>query len=88
MTVRVVRVASSLPLQKLLYYNFYYACCFGVVELALTIFKLRWLVSSTETTYTLAVLVPAWCVLEALRLRLGYVGNLMEKVRCWFGDVV
>jgi hypothetical protein len=84
MPLRVARVAASLSLQQLLYYNAFYSLAYGAAHIVLCVWKVAILHVPTEDVERLIVLpvfVPLWSVIEALRLRLGYVGNLSEKVR-------
>jgi transmembrane protein 17 len=73
-------VVASLALQKLLYFNAFYAAAFAVAHIALCIYKLVFIRTSTLTRFALPVIVALWCACELLRLRLGYHGNLREKV--------
>jgi transmembrane protein 17 len=78
--LRVARVASSLPLQKLLYYNYYYALAFGLSHIFFVVWKSLSLRLEPADAIALPVLVALWILFETLRLRLGYSGNLTEKV--------
>lgn len=73
-------VGSSLPLQKLLYFNLLYSPFFGAAHIALLVYKLYYLTAGRIATYILPVAVVVWCLVEIARLRLGYFGNLREKV--------
>jgi len=76
-------VVSSLPLQKLLYFNVQYSIVYWVAQVALVVYKLAFLDVKDVTRYGTPAIVFAWTVAEIVRLRLGYVGNLREKVRPW-----
>lgn len=80
--LRAVPVHSSLGLQKLLYFNAWHSLVFGGVQVALCAYKLGWLGVSRDARIYLPVLVSVWAAVEALRLWLGYAGNLGEKARC------
>ena len=92
MAIRIVRVASSLPLQKLLHFNMLYAFCFGATQIALSIYKIFYLGGiATSKTFSLntppeamrfipLILIFIWIIIEILRLRIGYLGNLQERV--------
>jgi hypothetical protein len=73
-------VASSLQLQKLLYFNFYYSLAYWAAQVALVVYKLAFLDVKEVTRYGTPAIVFAWTVCEIVRLRLGYLGNLREKV--------
>ncbi len=85
--LRVVRVSSSLPLQKLLYYNFHYAVALSVTLVGIVVWQAVRAAAGARggTAFPASIVAPAltaaWIVLEALRLRLGYSGNLTERVR-------
>ena len=80
-SLRVIRVYSSLPLQRLLFFNSYLSVPYGAAQIAQLLFKLQWLGVSAPARIYIAVLVPAWCLIEMLRLWLGFAGNLREHVR-------
>lgn len=72
--------SSSLHLQKLLYFGAVYAPAFGAAHVGLCAYKLTALSMSAPTRGgLLPALVVLWAVVEAARLRLGYVGNLRER---------
>lgn len=73
-------VGSSLALQKLLYFNLFYSPAFGAAHIALLVYKTVYLTASRITSFVLPVIVVVWCLLEIARLRLGYFGNLRERV--------
>lgn len=83
MALRVVPIVSDLQLQKCLYFSIWSGLWFGAVEIALCIFKLTQLDVSRrrEDGVILPILVGLWSVLELFRIRLGYIGNLGERVR-------
>jgi transmembrane protein 17 len=82
MALRVVRVASSLPLQRFLNYSSYYAWAFGATAIAQAVWKTAALDASSRGVAAILppALAAAWIALEAARLRLGFVGNLQERV--------
>lgn len=79
--MKAINVVSSLPLQKLLYFNFFYAFVFAVAHVAMCVFKIVYMPSNLTTRIVLPILVSLWALVEIARLRLGYNGNLHEKVR-------
>ncbi|KAH1180133.1 hypothetical protein KIL84_008969 [Mauremys mutica] len=71
-------VLSSLPLQMLLFFNVFYFPCWGLSEGIMLALKYGLL-----PCYYQFLLVAAFLILalaEGLRLYLGYIGNLQEKV--------
>lgn len=80
-SLRVIRVYSDLSLQRALFFNFYLSFAYGAAQLAQLLCKLIWLDVSWYADIYIAVLVPSWIVIEALRLWLGFSGNLRELVR-------
>uniref|UniRef100_A0A8D2KYD7 Transmembrane protein 17 n=1 Tax=Varanus komodoensis TaxID=61221 RepID=A0A8D2KYD7_VARKO len=71
-------VLSSLPLQVMLYFNAFYVPFWGLSEGVMLELKYNLL-----PAYYQFLLVAAYLTLvlaEALRLYLGYIGNLQEKV--------
>jgi len=82
------RIASSLLLQQLLYYNCWFSPCWGVAVLVSYLVKFEngtlkdKLNDNATTEDELAVILGSvWLLIEPIRLRLGYTGNLKEKVR-------
>ena len=73
-------VHSSLPLQKALYYNAYYAPVYVLANVAITAYKLGSLECSSVARIALPLCVIIFTVTEAVRLQLGYAGNLRERV--------
>lgn len=80
MHLRAVPLASSLPLQKLLFFNFYYSILFGAVHVAMMSYKIAYLQLDTAGLYAAPAILTVWALCEIARLRLGYAGNLKEKV--------
>lgn len=78
--LRVVRVSSSLQLQKLLFYNFYFSIAYGACHLSSMAYKLIHFDGLAENIVILPGGIGAWIVLECARLRLAYLGNLNEQV--------
>lgn len=74
------QVASSTTLQMLLYFNTMYALVFGFVHVSL----FAWKASIWEPPLVCALVTPmsfwVWALIEAIRLGLGYFGNLAERV--------
>jgi len=73
-------IASSLPLQMLLYFNVQYSIFWGLMTLALMVFKESYLEVNTAYRVLSPLLLSIWFMVEPLRLYFGYVGNLQEKV--------
>ena len=79
--LRVVRVASSLPLQKLLYFNALFSLAFGASHAASAAWKvLHARLASPLSALVLPLTVIVWAALEAVRLRYAFQGNLHEQV--------
>lgn len=78
--LRADAVLSSLQLQKLLYFNFYFSPVFAAAHVALCVYKTMYLSPTLYTSFILPLVVAIWGLCEIPRLRLGYVGNLREKV--------
>ena len=78
--LRVVRVSSSLELQKLLYYNFYFSIAYGACHISSMAYKLLYFDGMSENFAILPGGIGAWIILECARLRLAYLGNLNEQV--------
>ena len=79
--------ARSLFLQQLLYYNCWFAPCWGVAVFCSYLVKFEKgtlkdkLNDNATTEDELAVILGSvWLLMEPIRLRLGYTGNLKEKV--------
>ena len=80
-TLRVVRVASSLPLQKLLYFNALFSLAFGACHATSAAWKvLHAQLASPLSVLVLPLTVLVWAALEVVRLRYAYLGNLHEQV--------
>ena len=74
---------SSLPLQRLLLFNLCSSGVYLACEVSLTTAKLLRGAPPpppAPAPYALPALLCAWAALEALRLWLGYAGNLRERV--------
>jgi transmembrane protein 17 len=80
MALRVVSVASSMPLQKLLHFNSFYAFAYGASHIALSVWKGTQLQLGEPARIAQPILAAVWILVEILRLRLGYSGNLGGKV--------
>jgi transmembrane protein 17 len=80
MHLKAINVVSSLVLQKILYFNGYYDLVFGLIHLALSVYKIVYVPSSVANKIIPPVLTAIWFLIEVTRLRLGYSGNLTEKV--------
>ena len=78
------QVAASTPLQMTLYFSVPY----GMVYAGLSIYLYLWKASIWEVPLVVAVVSPmiftVWALLEPIRLLLGYIGNLRERV-AWLG---
>jgi len=78
------QVAASMPLQMTLYFSVPYA----LVWAALNQFLFYWKSQVWDLPLVVAVVSPmifwVWALLEPIRLLLGYVGNLRERV-AWLG---
>ncbi|XP_072408522.1 transmembrane protein 17B-like isoform X1 [Chiloscyllium punctatum] len=70
--------ATSLPLQICLYFNLYFFPFWWVCEVI--ILELKYQVLSTYYRIVLCVLLILISLVEVIRLYLGYIGNLQEKV--------
>ncbi|EKX33113.1 hypothetical protein GUITHDRAFT_98434 [Guillardia theta CCMP2712] len=74
------QIASSLPLQMLLYFNVFYSIFWGALTLALMLFKENYLIVNQAYKVLSPLVLSVWFLLEPVRLYLGFVGNLQEKV--------
>ena len=78
------QVAASTPLQMALYFNIAYAIVFAGINQALFF----WKSTVWDLPLVVAVVSPmsfwVWALLEPIRLLLGYIGNLRERV-AWLG---
>uniref|UniRef100_A0A6T8KGF0 Transmembrane protein 17 n=1 Tax=Hemiselmis andersenii TaxID=464988 RepID=A0A6T8KGF0_HEMAN len=79
-TLTNTTVASSLPLQMLLYFNIHYSIFWTFLTLAIMIYKDTYLGVNSAYRILSPLLLSVWCLVEPLRLYFGYVGNLQEKV--------
>lgn len=74
------QVASSTTLQMLLYFNVLYALVFGILYQLLA----AWKASVWQPPLVVELVTPmsfwVWAFIEAIRLALGYFGNLAERV--------
>ena len=70
---------SSLALQKALYFNSVYAPAFGLAHMGLAVYKIAWLQADVARA-ALPLCLVVWTLSEVVRLRLGYAGNLRERV--------
>ncbi len=74
------QVASSTPMQMLLFFNMFGS----ILWLLAWVFLFQWKVYIWEPPLPVAILTPtifvAWAIIEPIRLALGYVGNLTERV--------
>lgn len=80
LTITNTEIASSLPLQMLLYFNVQYSLFWGLITLSLMVFKENYLEVNTAYRVLSPLLLSVWFMVEPLRLFFGYVGNLQEKV--------
>ena len=78
--LRVLRVSSSLPLQKLLYFNALFSLAFAAAHAATVAFKLQRLALQPMSQALLPAALGVWAAVELARLWLGYRGNLGEQV--------
>ncbi len=79
--LRVVRVASSLALQKLLYFNALFSLAFGACHAASACWKvLHVQLESSLSAFVLPATVVVWAAFECARLRYAFLGNLQEQV--------
>lgn len=78
------QIAASMPLQMTLYFSIPYA----LVYAGLSQYLYVWKSNIWEVPLVVAVVSPmiftVWALLEPIRLILGYVGNLKERV-AWLG---
>jgi len=80
LTITNTEVASSLPLQMCLYFNLHYSIFWGLLTLALMLFKENYLNVNTAYLILSPLLLSVWFLVEPFRIFFGYVGNLQEKV--------
>ena len=72
------QLVSSLSLQVLLYLNvFYFPCWLGVI---LTVASVKYHLLNYLYKFVLITILVAVIIIEVVRLYLGYLGNLTEKV--------
>ena len=83
MALRFTLSSSDVGLQRLLYASLFSSAWFGAALVGVTAWKLAYLDVSDAmlTGVGTPVLVSAWALTEVFRLRLGYAGNLGERVR-------
>jgi len=78
------QVAASTTLQMTLYFNIPFAVIWG----AINFFMFSWKASIWDPPLVVAVVSPmvsaVWAFVEPIRVLLGYVGNLRERV-AWLG---
>ena len=72
------KVVSSLPLQLVLYLNLLYFPCWLGVTILVT--SLKYHLLNYLYQFVLITVLVAVIVIEIVRLYLGYLGNLTEKV--------
>lgn len=80
LTITNTEIASSLPLQMLLYFNVQFSLFWGAMILALMVLQENYLEVNTAYRVLSPLLLSVWFIIEPLRLFFGYVGNLQEKV--------
>lgn len=80
LTITNTEIASSLPLQMLLYFNVQFSLFWGAMILALMVTQENYLEVNTAYRVLSPLLLSVWFMVEPLRLLFGYVGNLQEKV--------
>jgi transmembrane protein 17 len=73
-------IASNLPLQMLMYFNVYFGLFWALIVLANMLFRENYLSTNPSYLVLCPLILSVWCMVEPLRLYLGYVGNLQEKV--------
>mmetsp|Transcript_26304 Transcript_26304/g.91497 ORF Transcript_26304/g.91497 Transcript_26304/m.91497 type:complete len:176 (-) Transcript_26304:83-610(-) len=73
-------IHSSLPLQTLLYYNIWYSAMFIPLMLFIYLHKTATYDVDEEFVIVAPILGGLFTLIEAGRIRLGYVGNLKEKI--------
>jgi hypothetical protein len=69
--MRAIPIASSLVLQKFLFFNFYASFVYFAALLAEVIFKLGFCVPGASARILAPTLLAVWTATEILRLRLG-----------------
>ncbi|XP_067864852.1 transmembrane protein 17B-like isoform X1 [Heterodontus francisci] len=72
------QVSSSLPLQMCLYFNLYFYPFWWACKV--TMVQLKYPVLSNYYRIVLSALLTMMTLVEVIRLMLGYMGNLQEKV--------
>ena len=80
LSVTNTEIASNLPLQMLMHFNIYYGLFWGLLVLATMIFRESYLPTNSSYLVLCPLILSVWCMVEPVRLYLGYVGNLQEKV--------
>lgn len=70
-------IASSYPLQMLLYFNLYYSIVWVAGQIAIFDWKVNR--GLEDPTFT-AIVIAVWVITEPFRLSFGWAGNLQEKV--------
>ena len=80
LTITNTEIASSLPLQMLLYFNIQFSIFWGLIILALMVVQESYFQVNTAYRVLSPLLLSVWFMIEPLRLFFGYVGNLQEKV--------
>ncbi|KMS93433.1 hypothetical protein BVRB_031530 [Beta vulgaris subsp. vulgaris] len=76
------RMASSLALQTIIYYNVWYSILYFGLILLITGFKYRTQKINSQSIKIISpVLFSIWSVVEICRLVLAHIGNLQERVQ-------
>ena len=73
-------IASNLPLQMLLHFNVHFGLFWALIILANMLFRESYLSTNPSYLVLCPLILSVWCMVEPVRLYLGYVGNLQEKV--------
>mmetsp|Transcript_27896 Transcript_27896/g.65099 ORF Transcript_27896/g.65099 Transcript_27896/m.65099 type:complete len:166 (-) Transcript_27896:70-567(-) len=78
-------VAANTTLQMMVYFNAYLSCVWAIGWLLIFSWKLGVFGAPIYVVLITPVLYFGWLVLEPIRLALGYLGNLHERVS-WLGS--
>ena len=75
-------INSSLFLQQLLYFNFYYVFLAFALQLSSHVYRIY--IYDVKAAKTGTVVLIIWFIQELARIYFGYTGNLRESVKYYF----
>ncbi len=75
-------INSSLFLQQLLYFNFYYVFLAFTLQLSSHVYRIY--IYDVKAAKTGTVVLIIWFIQELARIYFGYTGNLRESVKYYF----